>query len=511
MIFLRIILKNNLQFPLDPQHILLNLPGHVYWKDKDGVYLGCNFQQARTLGHSHPKDIIGKTDFDFSLERDAKFIREIDVRVMKERKDLLVEEPALNKTKNKVVYYLSKKSPLLDYNGEVIGVVGVSLNMSTQALEMNEIISQKNQSEIALNTIISLLPGNIYWKDLNGVFLGCNQQQAEAVGFKSPSELIGKTAFDTLPKKQAEEITKVDQEIMKLGKPISKEEISDSIYSKGSIYLSKKIPLRNNKNKIIGILGISFDITDRKKMEEELRTAKEKAEQANYIKTELIANIGHDLATPISDVSSTAQILACYSDEYPELKGLIDTLLIRSAACEEVRKHIINATAISNLDVKPENFSIANELLIIEQELKPSIGSKNLKLIIHPLKPKKEEFIETDREKFHAILLDLISNAINFTEEGQVTVSVFKNDNQFSIQIADTGIGIPSDKFEYIFQQYTKLSRSNKHGLHFKGIGAGLYLARLRAHILNATISVESEVNKGSTFTLSIPAHPINN
>ena len=187
------------------------------------------------------------------------------------------------------------------------------------------------------------------------------------------------------------------------------------------------------------------------------------------------------------------------------LKEIFDTLVKRSADCEAVRKRIINATSVANLEVKNESFSIVSELITLVKELRTLIGSKPVKLIINPLKPKKEDIIETDRLKFHDILYDLISNAINFTEKGAVTVSVIKQNKTFHIKVSDTGIGIPRDKFDYIFEQYTKLSRSNKYGASFKGVGAGLYLARIRANILNATIGVESKINKGSTFTLSIP------
>ncbi len=131
-----------------------------------------------------------------------------------------------------------------------------------------------------------------------------------------------------------------------------------------------------------------------------------------------------------------------------------------------------------------------------------------MKLIIHPIKPKRDDLIETDRLKFHAILVDLLSNAINFTEEGQISIITLKEKGWFHIQVSDTGIGIPADKYDYIFEQYTKLSRSNKYGANFKGVGAGLYLARVRANILGATIYIKSELGRGSTFPLSIPAHP---
>jgi signal transduction histidine kinase len=194
-----------------------------------------------------------------------------------------------------------------------------------------------------------------------------------------------------------------------------------------------------------------------------------------------------------------------------QLKELFDILVQRSADCEKVRKEIINATSISNLEVHREKFSIIKELLLLEKELREAINSKPkpLMFITHPLKPKKEDVIETDRSKFHAILYDLIENAIHFTDDGSVTISTIKQGDWFNIQVIETGIGIPADKYDYIFEQYTKLSRSNKYGATFKGVGAGLYLARIRANILGATIRVESELGKGSTFTLSIPAHPV--
>nr|MBA2650669.1 HAMP domain-containing histidine kinase [Tatlockia sp.] len=224
---------------------------------------------------------------------------------------------------------------------------------------------------------------------------------------------------------------------------------------------------------------------------------------------EFIANMGHDLATPISDVGSIAQMLSYYIDDYPEFKELFETLVARSEACEKVRKHILNATSVSNLELKTESFSILQDLLELEKEFRADIDAKNLKLIIHPIKPKRDDLIETDRVKFHAILGDLLSNAINFTEEGQLSITTLKEEGRFHIQVSDTGIGIPADKYDYIFEQYTKLSRSNKYGANFKGVGAGLYLARVRANILGATICIKSELGKGSTFTLSIPAHPL--
>lgn len=364
-----------------------------------------------------------------------------------------------------------------------------------------------------MENIIAELPISVYWMNRMGVYLGCSNSMAKLLKLESRHDIVGKTYGDLYDPVSSPYYKKSDEEVMSTGVSLTLEEPLYHPDGTKEVYLSKKVPLRSVSNNIIGMLGISIDITERKKMEEERVKAKDASEAANYIMTEFIANMGHDLATPISDVGSIAQMLDSYSDDYPELKELLEMLAERATACEKVRKTIINATSISNLEVKPESFSIITQLLILEKELRgklsSDIDSKNLKIIIHPFKPKKDDLIETDKSKFHDILFAFLSNAIKFTEEGQITVSVSKQDDLFHIKVIDTGIGIPEDKYDYIFQQYTKLSRSNLYGGNFKGVGAGLYLARLQANILNATISVESEVNKGSIFTLSIPVYTI--
>ena len=359
------------------------------------------------------------------------------------------------------------------------------------------------------SNIIKHIPSYIYWKDTHHIYQGCNEQFAKSAGLSDPKEIIGKSDYELAwGKTDAETYINSDNEAMFNAPVINIEETQLQANGERLTVLANKVPFHDEEGHVLGVLGIYSDITDRKKMEEDLNIAKEKAEAANYIMTEFISNMGHDLATPISDVGSIAQMLDYHSDQYPELKELLQMLITRSTACEEVRKRIINATSLSNLEVKSEKFSTLSVLLELEKAFRPVIDQKNLKLIILPIKPMKEDYIETDQEKFHAILEELLSNAINFTEAGSITISVSKQNDSFTIQVTDTGIGIPADKYDYIFEQYTKLSRSNKHGGTFKGVGAGLYLARVRANILGATIHVKSKLGKGSIFTLSILSHP---
>lgn len=486
------------------EEIISQLPGHVYWKDKNCVFLGSNTNNWKDFGLKSLQEYIGKTDYDIFPKKEAEQLRKIDKEVMRTGKPKIVEELLTNANGEKCLY-LSHKIPLKDKKGQIVGILGQSIDI-TSAKQTN--IDQLDM----LENIIAIMPGTVYWMDKEGVYLGCNDNEAKAIGLSSRKEIIGKRNIDLPGFLIPSELDPVNKKIMETGEGMTLEEPAKLADGTMGTFISSKVPIRNSRNEVVGMVGISIDITDRKKIEEALRLAKgkaeaseRKAEKAKYIMTEFVSNMGHDFSTPVSEVSAIVEILGSYVDEQPEFKDLFGLLKAGTDGCEKVRKRMIDATSISNLEIKAERFSIIHELLLLKKELMSLIGTKDLKLIIHPLTPKKEDFIITDRQKFHDILKELITNAISFTDQGEINVYVYKENDLLIIQVLDTGTGIPSDKLEYIFEQYTKLSRSQKHGAAFKGLGAGLYLARIRAKLLGATINVESEVGKGSIFTLSTP------
>lgn len=122
--------------------------------------------------------------------------------------------------------------------------------------------------------IISILPGHVYWKDKEGVFLGCNMQQAKDAGFNGPQEMVGKSDNDMPWSIQTDYLREIDLKVMKSGRPLALEELFELPDGTKKIYLSKKIPLCDENDEVSGILGISLDITERKKLEEALVKAK---------------------------------------------------------------------------------------------------------------------------------------------------------------------------------------------------------------------------------------------
>lgn len=361
-----------------------------------------------------------------------------------------------------------------------------------------------------LKSLINQLPGDIYWKDLNGVWRGVNDKGMESLTrmnvASSKDDVIGKTDYELFTKKTADTFRSNDLEVIKTKKTVSNEEKNNLADGTVIEQLSVKSPLLDAKGDVIGIMGNTIDITQLKTVENELKKAKEKAEASSYIMTEFVSNMGHMLVTPFSSISGMASILMYgYGDKYLELKPMFEELLKGCTAWEKVYQEIIRATSISEIEVKPERFSLSQELQNIVDILKPSAAVKKLKLSFKSSKKHEDDSIETDKLKFHLIVIELISNAIKFTDQGRVVVSISQEKDLYMVQVTDTGVGIPIDKIDFIFEQYTMLSRANKYGANFQGVGAGLFLAKQRAKLIDAKIQVKSIEGKGATFTLIIP------
>jgi two-component system aerobic respiration control sensor histidine kinase ArcB len=485
--------------------ILNSLPLNIYWKDNEGRFLGCNQSQAKIFNIFPPASIIGKTNSDFFESADASFMDDIDRQVISNQCSVLVKEPNIKPVPQES-FVITKKSPLIDINKQVIGVISTSIDISKHDQKYILSLFGEDESETALSTIISLLPGNVFWKDKKGRFLGCNVMQAKAIGYDSPEMLIGKTAFDTLPSEQAEKITQTDLRIMASGESVTVEEISDYVGNEMGVYLSQKAPLINKLGEVVGIIGISFDITDRKKLEEELRIAKEAAEAASLAKSAFIANISHDTRLPLTGViglSSALEEPFIPDAERIELAQMINDSGNALLEFSESVLDDVTASSMTQDEVIHAPFDIHKIIHDILALGRPTTKMKNLSLEIC-IDPAIPRYLVGDKKKLHCILLNLTGNAIKFTKVGWIELRaqlIEKNNDDVKIEfsVKDTGIGIPEEHQSKVFEQFYKITPSYK-GL-YKGYGIGLHLVKTYVNLLGGTIKLSSEVDVGTTFS----------
>jgi len=501
------------------QNLIANLPCSVYWKDLNGVYLGCNNYMLAMAGVTSLEDVIGKTDFDFCWHDHAKQIQKVDQEVISTGNPKTTEEfPVLADGEQHV--FLTTKIPLTNEKGEIIGVLGTSMDITHSKGFESELLQAKEEAQkaaeklqIYLDNIIAVMPGNIYWKDRDGVYLGSNNRNAEIGGLSSYKEILGKTDFDLPWKGEVNKIREMDQQVMQTGQPLVKEEYAK--LADGAYYtiLSQKVPLRDNENNVIGIIGVGIDITELKEKQKELQKAKEKAEFANLAKSEFVANVSHDLRTPLNSIMGLTQLLANHLD-HSDLSPLVKDLRIASNTLVELIETILD---FSELETKVKKSKLVT--FNLHQLIDDLIGlftiqveNKNLVLLCDYPEGLANIFI-SDEKAIRRILINLVGNALKFTEKGHVKLSLALKDLQgekafIEFKVEDTGIGIPQDKLDSIFDRFSRVEPS--YSGHYEGLGLGLTITKKLIESLGGSIKVSSEFGKGTTFTAILPVQTTN-
>ncbi|MDQ5884349.1 MAG: hypothetical protein QG556_688 [Pseudomonadota bacterium] len=357
-----------------------------------------------------------------------------------------------------------------------------------------------------LNDLIEQIPAGIFWKDINSVFLGCNQFFARLANIENPKDIIGKTDFD-LPwgKFQAQNYVKDDQEVIKTQKPkLDIEEYQTLADGTECVLLTNKIPLFDNKGEVVGLLAIFHDITRRKHMEMMLEQEKNKAQLANFAKTEFIANMSHDIRTPLTGVIGLSHCLYEQMNETSS-KQMAHWIFESGQQLLSLLNSILDVVSSDNMqenDLIIEQFDLYQMIGDIYKMYRPTISTKNLNFQLD-FDEELHLIVKTDRSKLYRILLNLLSNAIKFTSEGGIYLSVkclqmTSSQVQIEFCVVDSGIGISLDLQSKVFDRFYRAHPSYE-GI-YKGHGLGLYIAKSYLHLMGGDIFLKSSPGKGSEF-----------
>lgn len=369
--------------------------------------------------------------------------------------------------------------------------------------------------------ILALMPGHVYWLDKNNVFLGCNDLQAKNAGLASRKDICGKTNYDLPWKEQAEELNQLNKQVMTTGVTHTAEEYV--VMEKGiAIYLSQKTPFRNKKNEVIGILGISIDITEHKRMEAALRAAKQLATQTNENRDAFIAIMRHDIQTPLIGIIAMTKHLYENIQDIEKKQHAQNLHKCGQQLLKLINELLMNAS-FNNLnisEVTAESFNLRECIYAIWHLLAPAAKMKNLNIKLE-IAPNIPQQVITDGKKLHRILLNLIDNAINFTEKGHILIKITvenyeDNYAQIKFSITDEGIGIPEGLQDKVFERFFCINHKHKHlyatttNKPYKP-GIGLYVAQEYVNLLGGNIKLLSDIGKGSTFYFTLPFKIVTN
>ena len=371
--------------------------------------------------------------------------------------------------------------------------------------------SELNAENFQLKNLIDNLPGDIYWKDKDGIWSGVNKrgsQSLQKIGFiHDRTDVIGKSDYQLFSKETADEYRQNDLEVMSKKIEIAKEETNILPSGEKIIQLSTKRPLWDKEGNVVGVVGNTIDISYLKKIEAELNIAKEKAEVASLAKTEFLENMRHDIRTPLTGIVGFADLLKMESDN-PHIQEYAESLVASSHALLDLLDEVLEAIRVSSGEIPKlkKKFSLQQTLSHVVELNRARAAQKNLSLSLHV--DTTIPYVIGDKVRLHRVALELVANALNFTDAGFVKISAViakRHEGKLVLKLTveDSGIGIPKDKQEEIYIQFKRLTPSYQ-GI-YKGAGLGLAVVKQFIDELGGEIYVESESRKGTCFTCIIP------
>ncbi|PJB58128.1 MAG: hypothetical protein CO098_10020 [Bacteroidetes bacterium CG_4_9_14_3_um_filter_41_19] len=385
---------------------------------------------------------------------------------------------------------------LNDSNGLIQEIIGMVEDITEKKKIHNEIKFQADLiNNVGQAVIATDLLGKVtYWNNA-----------AEKIYGWSSSEAIGQNIVDLTPARQSNE-----QAIDILKKLSAGKTWAGEFYVRrkdGSSFpaLVTDTPILDSNGELTGIIGISSDITERKHAEMELIEAKEKAEESDRLKTAFLNNVSHEIRTPMNAIVGFSGFLNDPDLKPNKRQEFTDIIIKSSEHLLAIIDDIIRIASIESGQEKIQKNEININLIcdLIKDQFSSKANEKNVTLSLIPGLTGDEADIITDATKLTQILTNLIGNALKFTHQGYINYGYKLKNSQLEFYVEDSGIGIPLDMQEKVFDRFRQIETTATR--NFGGSGLGLSISKAYVEILGGKMWLTSEMGKGSVFYFTIP------
>lgn len=274
-----------------------------------------------------------------------------------------------------------------------------------------------------------------------------------------------------------------------------------------TLYLEETIisPMMNADSSISNYILIMNDITEKKQMLNDLIVAKEKAEESDRLKSTFLANMSHEIRTPLNSIIGFSDLML-KSNFDPA--NLVEFAQIINTSGNDMLSMINNILDISMIEtcndsLSKDIFSVNMVVKDVHEKLSYKANEKGIELRLDSLNPQNEIYIDSDMNKLKHILINIVSNAIKFSKEGFVEIGIRTNENNVCFNVKDTGIGIPEEFQDKIFERFFQVQSDSTR--EYGGNGLGLAISKHLVELLGGKIGVESKYGIGSKFYFTIP------
>jgi len=506
-------------------HTLMeNLPDSIYFKDVESRFQRISRALADRFGCDDPQSVIGKCDADFFTEEHAQQARADEVKIMQTGEPVLDLVEKETWPDGRETWAATTKLPLRDSDGKLLGTFGISRDITRQKRAENDLAraNRELQAEVAerrkveedlarerdlLRTLMDHLPDSISVKDSEGRYVTANAALVKRLGAESILEIVGKTDFDFFPRELAKKYQADDRDVVTTGEPlIDREERTTDAEGNSLWQLTSKVPLCDPEGGAIGLVSIGRDITRRKRDQEQLEAAKEAADAANRAKSDFLANMSHEIRTPMNAVIGMTELLLDTPLDDAQ-RQYVRMVRESGESLLSLINDILDFSKIEagKLELDEVPFILQDSLGDTMKSLSLRAHRKSLEVAFH-IAPAVPEAVVGDPGRLRQILVNLVGNAIKFTEDGEVVVRVrcvsrTADAVELEFSVTDTGIGIPRKQLQRIFEAFEQADGSTTR--RFGGTGLGLAISSRLVELMQGRITVESQVGKGSTFSFT--------
>ncbi len=402
-------------------------------------------------------------------------------------------------------YYEGSIYPVVGYDGKIEAVAAFIADITRRTNNERDIF----RTHKMLEELIQNAPVGIYWKDINGRYLGCNQVMAQSLD-TTPEEMIGETNRKFMEVNVAAESTQHDRMVIE-SKTACLNYYRSMVTRKGILRLFKvnKVPLVNENGDVYALLGVAEDVTEQRQKEKELIQAKQDASTANRAKSDFLSNMSHEIRTPLNAIIGLTHV-AAQSDDSSQIKDLLEKVNMSSKHLLSIVNDILDLSRIEAGKMSV-NHSETDLIAAIEEVFgivmqRADEKKQHLDLYIDNELPR---YVMSDEIRFKQVLINLLFNAVKFTpEHGEIVVRAQvqkKHENKViaRFSVTDNGIGVDKNTVDKLFYPFEQEDGTPTR--EFKGAGLGLAICRSIVELMGGEIGATGEKGKGSTFYFVLP------
>jgi PAS domain S-box-containing protein len=473
--------------------LMNHLPDAIYVKDKASRFLRLNPAAARTLGIQDPTEALGKTDFDFFPEQLAhQFFAD-------EQQVITTGEPLLNRlepqSEDEVdgIWWLTSTAPVRDVTGVVVGLVGSGRDVTERLRTENAL----QESEARHRALLAAMPDMVFRLDRTGTYLDYKADRVTDL-VVPPEAFLGRRIAEVLPADVAIEAEATIKRVLASGGTETIEYTLD-LSGDSRDFEARLVPVGPDE-----VVAVVRDVTERNRVNTELREALEAAHAANRATRQFLTMMSHELRTPMQAIMGYAELLLAgpRNSLTPEQVEDVQTIRRGASRLVDLVKQMLDLSRLEagQLELTATAVALPPVIEEVRQGVAPLAATKGLALRIDL--PEDLPLVVGDEMGLCQVLLNLAGNAVKYTDQGEVRVSAERIEGEVSVTVSDTGIGIAPDVLPHIFDEFRQVHRGTTR--KYDGAGLGLTIAKRLAERMGGRLSVASQPGTGSSFTLHL-------